>query len=80
LALNFHSTFILAAVLLVGLAAPLLGCLPVVLQNLAICRGLSYGLLTDLTLRQLWTVDCGADPRAPPAKSPPKPAGTKLCA
>lgn len=51
-----NSTFILAAVLLVGLAAPLLRGLPVVVENLALCRGLSYALLTSLTLWQLWTV------------------------
>lgn len=51
-----HSTFILAAVLLVGIAAPLLCSLQVVLQNLAICRDVSYGLLTALKLWQLSTV------------------------
>lgn len=51
-----HSTFILAAVLLVGIAAPLLRGLPLVVENVAICRGASYGLLTALTLWQLWTV------------------------
>lgn len=51
-----HSTFILAAVLLVGIAAPLIRTVAAVQANVAACRGASYALLTALTLWQLWTV------------------------
>ena len=51
-----HSTFILAAVLAVGIVAPLIKELQFVRANVAIFRGMSYGILTSLTLWQLWTV------------------------
>lgn len=51
-----HSTFILAAVLAVGIAAPLIRDLEFVREHVEFFRGLSYGILTTLTLWQLWTV------------------------
>ena len=51
-----HSTFILAAVLLVGIVAPLIKDFEVVRSNVEFFRGLSYAILTSLTLWQLWTV------------------------
>lgn len=51
-----HSTFILAAVLAVGIVAPLIKELQFVRANVEIFRGASYGILTSLTLWQLWTV------------------------
>ena len=51
-----HSTFILAAVLLIGVAAPLLKSFAFVQQYTAPFRAASYATLTALTLWQLWTV------------------------
>lgn len=51
-----NSTVILAAILLVGIGAPLIKELPFVRANVEVFRGVSYGLLTALTLWQLWTV------------------------
>lgn len=51
-----HSTAILAAVLLVGICAPLARELSIVRDHVFVFRGLSYGILTTLTLWQLWTV------------------------
>ncbi|MFY0403360.1 hypothetical protein ACOMDP_12065 [Pantoea dispersa] len=51
-----HSTAILAAVLLVGIGAPLLKQFDWVMANRTIFRGVSYGLLVFLTLWQLLTV------------------------
>lgn len=51
-----HSTFILAAVLVVGITAPLVKELVYVRNHIQIFRGISYGILTALTLWQLWTV------------------------
>lgn len=51
-----HSTAILCVVLFVGIAAPLLKQLPVLLAHRDVLRGLSYGLLVSLTLWQIWTV------------------------
>lgn len=51
-----HSTAILAAVLLVGIGAPLLKQFDWILAHRTIFRGISYGLLVFLTLWQLLTV------------------------
>ncbi|HHL3237529.1 TPA: hypothetical protein ACQ45K_001682 [Klebsiella variicola] len=51
-----HSTAILAAVLLVGIGAPLLKQFDWVMEHKTVFRGLSYGLLVFLTLWQLLTV------------------------
>ncbi len=51
-----HSTAILAAVLLVGIVAPLLKQFDWVMEHKTVFRGLSYGLLVFLTLWQLLTV------------------------
>jgi len=51
-----HSTGVLAAVLLIGLVAPLFAQLDVIRQNVAWARGFSYGVLACLTLWQIWTV------------------------
>jgi len=51
-----HSTAILAAVLLVGISAPLLKQFDWVMSNIIVFRGMSYGLLVFLTLWQLLTV------------------------
>lgn len=51
-----HSTFILAAVLAIGIVAPLIRELQFVREHVEIFRGISYGTLTALTFWQLWTV------------------------
>ncbi|MGP3174460.1 hypothetical protein ACTVOO_14340 [Serratia bockelmannii] len=51
-----HSTAILATVLVIGVAAPLIKQLDFVIENKAIFRGLSYAILVFLTLWQLVTV------------------------
>lgn len=51
-----HSTAILCLVLLIGVVAPLLKQLPVVLEHVVIARSVAYGVLVSLTLWQLWTV------------------------
>ncbi|WP_131438929.1 hypothetical protein [Xanthomonas citri] len=51
-----HSTGVLAAVLLIGLIAPLFAQLEVVKQHISWARGFSYGMLACLTLWQIWTV------------------------
>lgn len=51
-----HSTAILAAVLLVGIGAPLLKQFDWILAHRTVFRGISYGLLVFLTMWQLLTV------------------------
>lgn len=51
-----HSTGILAAVLAIGIIAPLIRQTLFVRFHLEFSRGLSYGMLSALTLWQLWTV------------------------
>lgn len=51
-----HSTAILASVLIIGVAAPLLKQLNVVLEHKEIFRGISYFVLVFLTIWQLLTV------------------------
>lgn len=51
-----HSTAILCAVLCVGIVAPILKQIPMLLEFRDTCRGLSYCLATALTLWQIWTV------------------------
>jgi ABC-type nickel/cobalt efflux system permease component RcnA len=51
-----HSTAILGTVLIVGIIAPLIRELGFVREHVEVFRGLSYGLVTALTLWQLWTV------------------------
>ena len=51
-----HSTAILAAVLTVGILAPLAREAALVKANIECFRGISYGFVTTLTLWQLWTV------------------------
>lgn len=50
------STAILAFVLLLGVAAPILKQLSLIQQHVEIGRGLSFSLLGILTLIQLWTL------------------------
>ncbi|MFZ2168466.1 MAG: hypothetical protein WAW61_02400 [Methylococcaceae bacterium] len=51
-----NSTFILCAVLLTGIIAPLLKRAAFVSMYLGECRGATYALLVALTLWQTWTV------------------------
>ncbi|UIN08458.1 hypothetical protein LGL88_05760 [Yersinia ruckeri] len=51
-----HSTAILATVLVIGIAAPLIKQFVFVIENKAFFRGLSYAVLVVLTLWQLLTV------------------------
>ncbi len=51
-----HSTAILCLVLLIGIIAPLLKRIDVLLAHVEVMRSLSYGTLAALTLWQLWTV------------------------
>lgn len=51
-----HSTTILCIILLLGIIAPLIKRVDLLQDHLAILRGCSYGVLTALTLWQLWTV------------------------
>ena len=51
-----HSTTILCIILFLGVMAPLLKRVDILQEHVAIFRGISYGVLTALTLWQLWTV------------------------
>ncbi len=51
-----HSTAILSAILIIGVAAPLIKQFDIVNENRGLCRGLSYAVLVILTLWQLFTV------------------------
>lgn len=51
-----HSTCILSLILLIGLAAPILKRMDIAEEYRAHCRGISFSLLTTLTLWQLFTV------------------------
>lgn len=51
-----HSTIILCLILLIGIAAPLIKRIDIFYQHVELMRGLSYALLSSLTLWQLWTV------------------------
>lgn len=51
-----HSTAILAAILVIGVAAPILRRVPFLLEHVEVCRGVAYVLLTALTEWQLVTV------------------------
>ncbi len=51
-----HSTCILSIVLVIGVAAPILKRVEFLAEYTEICRGLSFGILTALTLWQLLTV------------------------
>jgi hypothetical protein len=51
-----YSAVILAVVLLVGIAAPILKQISFFSSNYKAVRGISYALLSSLTICQLWTV------------------------
>ncbi|EKT4452719.1 hypothetical protein I5S53_17925 [Pseudomonas juntendi] len=51
-----HSTAILCIILFIGMVAPLLKRLDLLLPHTVPLRGVSYGVLASLTLWQLWTV------------------------
>lgn len=51
-----HSTAILCIILLVGIFSPLIKRLDLFSSHVELMRGLSYSLLSSLTLWQLWTV------------------------
>jgi hypothetical protein len=51
-----HSSLILCIVLLVGILAPVLKRADFVAEHVTTMRGLSFALLSSLTLWQLWTV------------------------
>lgn len=51
-----HSTAILCVILFIGVLAPLLKRVDLLLPYVTPLRGVSYGLLAALTLWQLWTV------------------------
>lgn len=51
-----HSTAILCIILLIGVVAPLLKRVDLLLPFAVPLRGVSYGVLASLTLWQLWTV------------------------
>lgn len=51
-----NSIFVLCAVLLIGILAPILKQIPLLIEYKNICRSASYVLVTTLTLCQVWTV------------------------
>lgn len=51
-----HSTAILCVILVIGIVAPLLKRIDVLVAHVEVMRSLSYGTLAILTLWQLWTV------------------------
>lgn len=51
-----HSTAILCIILFIGVLAPLLKRIDLLLPYITPLRGVSYGVLASLTLWQLWTV------------------------
>jgi len=51
-----HSTIILCLILLVGIAAPILKEVSLLVQHAELMRKLSYGVLSILTFWQIWTV------------------------
>jgi hypothetical protein len=52
-----YSTIILASVLFVGISAPILKQIPIlVLKYQSMVRGLSYAFLSILTILQLWSI------------------------
>jgi phosphotransferase system glucose/maltose/N-acetylglucosamine-specific IIC component len=51
-----YSTIILIVVLLVGITEPLLKQIPILMSHSKIIRGLSYSLISLLTILQIWSI------------------------